>query len=156
MGWLANCPRILMGLALVHFQIYWLLSPLHLEVLGSFSFESSDSTKADAIITKGRSILFNHFIEMRRTVNLSISCRKKTCFCWHFPTKTRFLFSNKNMFFSTWNGQINGYSHQRCRWVFKSGWAKSAPLVVIGLTELQSPPCPPTSGSTAHVYKMIE
>ena len=31
-------------------------------------------------ITKGRSILFNHFIDMRTTVNLSISCRKKR-FC---------------------------------------------------------------------------
>ena len=28
-------------------------------------------------IAKGRSILFNHFIDMRTTVTLSISCRKK-------------------------------------------------------------------------------
>ena len=37
---------------------------------------------------KGRSILFNHFIDIRTTVNLSIS-----------------------FVFSTWNGQINGCSH---------------------------------------------
>ena len=41
-------------------------------------------------ITKGRSILFNHFIDMRTTVNLSISCRKNV-----FLLK----FSNKNTFF---------------------------------------------------------
>jgi hypothetical protein len=40
--------------------------------------------------TKGRSILFNHFIDMRTTLNLSISCRKNV-----FLLK----FSNKNTFF---------------------------------------------------------
>ena len=28
LGWLASCPKIFMGLALVHFQKYWLLSAL--------------------------------------------------------------------------------------------------------------------------------
>ena len=37
---------------------------------------------------KGRSILFNHFIDMRTTINLSISCRKNV-----FLLKT--TFSNK-------------------------------------------------------------
>ena len=32
-------------------------------------------------MTKGHIFLFNHFIDMRTTFNLSISCRKK-CFCW--------------------------------------------------------------------------
>ena len=38
---------------------------------------------------KGRSILLNHFIDMRKTVNLS---KKKPCFCWNFPTKTCFFY----------------------------------------------------------------
>ena len=46
---------------------------------------------------KGRSTLFNHFIDMRTTVNLSISCRNGK-------------FQQKHVF-STWNGQINGCSH---------------------------------------------
>ena len=29
MGWLASCPKIFMGLALIHFQKYWLLSCSH-------------------------------------------------------------------------------------------------------------------------------
>ena len=44
----------------------------------------------DQLYPKGRSILFNHFIDMRTTVNLSISCRKNV-----FLLK----FSNKNTFF---------------------------------------------------------
>ena len=44
----------------------------------------------DELSTKGRSILFNHFIDMRTTVNLSISCRINV-----FLLK----FSNKNTFF---------------------------------------------------------
>ena len=39
------------------------------------------------LVTKGRSILFNHFIDMRKTVNLSISCRKNVVLL---------KFSNKN------------------------------------------------------------
>ena len=35
-------------------------------------------------ISKGRSILFNHFIDMRTTVILSISCRKKCVFVRKF------------------------------------------------------------------------
>ena len=54
------------------------------------------------IPTKGHLFLFNHFIDMRTTVNLSISCRKNV-----FLLK----FSNKNTFFSTWNGLTNGWSH---------------------------------------------
>ena len=56
-------------------------------------------------ITKGRSILFNHFIDMRTTVNLSISCRKNVFFVE--------IFQQKHVF-STRNGQING-----CSYVYK-------------------------------------
>ena len=41
-------------------------------------------------ITKGRSILFNHFIDMRTTINLFISCRKNVFLLENF---------NKNRFF---------------------------------------------------------
>ena len=62
------------------------------------------------LCTKGRSILFNHFIDMRTTINLSISCRKNvfllniSCrkdvfFCWKF-------FQQKHVF-STWNVNKN-------------------------------------------------
>ena len=49
---------------------------------GNHSFSSSlhnwleSFLKELSYFTKGRSILFNHFIDMRTTVNLSISCRK--------------------------------------------------------------------------------
>ena len=46
--------------------------------------------KAPDFCSKGSSILFDHFIDMRTTVNLSISCRKNV-----FLLK----FSNKNTFF---------------------------------------------------------
>ena len=39
---------------------------------------------------KGRSILFNHFIDIRTTINLFISCRKDVFLLENF---------NKNMFF---------------------------------------------------------
>ena len=41
--------------------------------------------------TKGRSILFNHFIDMKATVNLSISCRKKRVLMENFNKNTFFL-----------------------------------------------------------------
>ena len=40
---------------------------------------------------KGRSILFNHFIDMRTTVNLSISCRKNVFLLENFNKNTFFL-----------------------------------------------------------------
>ena len=43
------------------------------------------------LFTKGHSTLFDYFIDMRTTVNLSISC-KKTCFCWKISTKTCFFY----------------------------------------------------------------
>jgi hypothetical protein len=49
--------------------------------------------------SKGCSILFNHFIDMRTTVSLSISCRKNLE-----------NFQQKHVF-STWNGQTNDCSH---------------------------------------------
>ena len=51
---------------------------------------------------EGGSILFNRFIDMRTTVNLSISCRKKRVFVE--------ILQQRHVF-STWNGQINGSSH---------------------------------------------
>ena len=48
------------------------------------------------MVTKGRSILFNYFIDMRTTLSLSISC-KKTVFVGKFQQKH---------VFSTWNGQM--------------------------------------------------
>ena len=41
--------------------------------------------------TKGRSILFNHFIDMRTTLNLSISCRKNEYLLENFNKNTFFL-----------------------------------------------------------------
>ena len=43
------------------------------------------------IFAKGRSILFNHFIDMRTTVNLSISCRKNVFLLENFNKNTFFL-----------------------------------------------------------------
>ena len=60
--------------------------PSYSKVLG----EKKNRMLFSATSTKGRSILFNHFIDMRTTVNLSISCRKNL-----FLLK----FSNKNTFF---------------------------------------------------------
>ena len=37
MGWLSSCPKIFMGLALVHFQKYWLLSKFSKKLLNCCS-----------------------------------------------------------------------------------------------------------------------
>ena len=45
----------------------------------------------EVAFTKGRSILFNHFIAMRATINLSISCRKNVFLLENFNKNTFFL-----------------------------------------------------------------
>ena len=45
MGWLASCPRIFMGLALVHFQIYWLLRHLQCLVKKSKNQQNINTSK---------------------------------------------------------------------------------------------------------------
>ena len=48
-----------------------------------------------SFLPKGRSILFNHFIDMRTTVSLSISCRKNTFFLHEMDKLTIVLMSIK-------------------------------------------------------------
>ena len=43
------------------------------------------------LLAKGHSILFNHFIDMRTTVNLSILCRKNLFLLENFNKNTFFL-----------------------------------------------------------------
>ena len=70
---------------------------LHQKNLGSTFYGGKNSflgAENFNLSTKGCSTLFNHFIDMRTTVNLSISCRKNVFFVRKFQLMTTLLTQN--------------------------------------------------------------